>query len=201
MTALISTVTSCRNEKSTNISRNINIKHHQVLLLFTNQDSGFQSDQCGVIVQHRTHRFRIRDSAGFTVPSTSVPSTSVWPNRELLSSSSLPRKKQSHSNPFRFLNIFLNPRIVSYCCSRNDVGKKYLLLHSLLGIPSILALMSFLFFLMAERTASKRKPGHLSSFSISLQTHTVLSACRQLHWHHDHQLKLEHMHPNKKTHL
>lgn len=95
MTALISTATSCRNEKSTNISRKINIKHHQVLLLFTNQDSGFQSDQCGVIVQHRTHKFRIRDSAGFTVPSTSVPSTSVWPNRELLSSSSLSRKKQS----------------------------------------------------------------------------------------------------------
>lgn len=111
------------------------------------------------------------------------------------------RGKNSHSNPFHFLNIFLNPRIVSYCCSRNDVCKKYLLLHSLLGIPSILALMSFLFFLMAERTASKRKPGHLSSFSISLQTHTVLSACRQLHWHHDHQLKLEHTHPNKKTHL
>ena len=46
---------------------------------------------------------------------------------------------------------------------------KWDLLQSFTGIPSIFALMSVLRFLMAERTASKRKPGHLSSLRISLQ--------------------------------
>lgn len=50
--------------------------------------------------------------------------------------------------------------------------EKDLLLHSFTGMPSILALMSFLLLLMAERTASRRNPGHLSSFRISLQTHS-----------------------------
>lgn len=53
------------------------------------------------------------------------------------------------------------------------LSEEDLLLHSLTGIPSILALMSFLLLLMAERTASRRNPGHLSSFRISLQTHWV----------------------------
>lgn len=50
-----------------------------------------------------------------------------------------------------------------------------LLLHSWTGIPNILALMSFLLLLMAERTASRRNPGHLSSFRISLQTRVAWS--------------------------
>lgn len=48
---------------------------------------------------------------------------------------------------------------------------KDLLLHSFTGIPSIFAFMSFLLLLMAERTASRRKPGHLSSLRISLHKH------------------------------
>lgn len=52
-----------------------------------------------------------------------------------------------------------------------------LLLHSFTEIPSILALMSVLLFLMAERTASKRKPGQRSSFRISLWADVCACVC------------------------
>lgn len=64
---------------------------------------------------------------------------------------------------FYTATLFLDMTTVSCVC------KTDLLPHSFTEVPSILALMSFLFFLMAERTASKRKPGHRSSFRISLQ--------------------------------
>lgn len=58
-----------------------------------------------------------------------------------------------------------------------------LLLQSFTGIPSIFALMTLLLFLMAERTASRRNPGHLSSFRISLHTQKLRSiSSRKLKW-------------------
>lgn len=42
-------------------------------------------------------------------------------------------------------------------------------LHSLTGMPSIFDFMTVLCFFMAERTASSKNPGHLSSFRISLR--------------------------------
>lgn len=50
----------------------------------------------------------------------------------------------------------------------------HLLLQSFTGIPSIFDLMTLLLFLIAERTASRRNPGHLSSFRISLHTKTEI---------------------------
>lgn len=106
----------------------------------------------------------MRDSAGL-----SGPSTSVCPNRELLSSSSLDIKNKTikvwkHPESASWTYFFGNYEcaVCVFVCKRD-------LLQSFIGIPSIFALMSFLFFLMAEPTASNRKPGHLSSFRISLQ--------------------------------
>ncbi len=65
------------------------------------------------------------------------------------------------------LNTFLHRPVISGY--DECVRKRDLLLHSFTGIPSIFALMSLLLFLMAERTASNRNPGHRSSFRISLQ--------------------------------
>lgn len=50
-----------------------------------------------------------------------------------------------------------------------------LLLQSFTGIPSIFALITLLLFLIAERTTSRRNPGHLSSFRISLHTKKLRS--------------------------
>lgn len=125
----------------------------------------------GSVGRSCTHRFLMRDSAGLSVPSTSIPSTSVCPNRELLSSSSLARWRNTLKKHVWSLQWpVISGNDVNACC----VCKGDLLLHSFTGIPSIFALMSFLFFLMAERTASKRKPGHLSSFRISLQKRTII---------------------------
>lgn len=139
--------------------------HH--LWFFADQHCGFKSERCNV-GRNCTHRFRMRDSAGFSAPSTSVPSTSVCPNRELLSSSSLPRKNK------HFTSDHISTQAHYFWIWWMCVSKTDLLLHSFTGIPSIFALMSFLLLLMAERTASNRKPGHLSSFRISLQIHTII---------------------------
>lgn len=110
-----------------------------------------------------THRFRMRDSAGLSPSSACVPSTSVCPNRDVLSSSSLEKKDFF----FKLLNMFQYRPDHSAMTGCLRVEKD-LLLHWLTGIPSIFAFMSFLLLLMAERTASRRKPGHLSSLRISL---------------------------------
>lgn len=104
----------------------------------------------------------MRDSAGLSPSSACVPSTSVCPNRDVLSSSSLEKKGFFLNYWICFSTVIL---LAMTGCLRVE---KDLLLNSLTGIPSIFAFMSFLLLLMAERTASRRKPGHLSSLRISL---------------------------------
>lgn len=74
------------------------------------------------------------------------------------------------------ITLFIFPRILQGQGRNGEcsVWHTDLLLQSLTGLPNIFALMTLLFFLIAERTASNRNPGHLSSFSISLHTHKPL---------------------------
>lgn len=106
----------------------------------------------------------MRDSGGLSAPSTSVLSTSELPNSEDLSSSSL--WKQDFID---FLESTRGGAEMGHWCAYGVWHTD--LLQSFTGNPSIFALMTLLLFLIAERTASSRKPGHLSSFTISLHAH------------------------------
>ncbi len=141
---------------------------------FTDQHFVFSSKWCSVAQQVQVVL------TGFECVTQMVCQYRQLPYRQLLSAqtenSSLPHHWQEENTVKKIvstlLSIFLQSHsldMMNVCC----VYKRDLLLHSFTGIPSIFALMSFLFFLMAERTASSRKPGHLSSFMISLQKHTI----------------------------
>lgn len=81
------------------------------------------------------------------------------------------------------LRTYVQAGLILFLDVMSDVCMRDLLLMSLTGIPSIFALMSFLLFLMAERTASNRNPGHLSSLRISLHKHIHLDFFTTVHQH------------------